>query len=154
MFLPTLMLLGAFPPAAKGQDNETFNVITNWIAGSDCTPQSAEPVRLKKLLAKPDQYQGRCICTSGYVRTPALFSSRKDARRLVIGQSETFESRAIGFYNGTLTHDALRSAEGRKATLTGVVGRCSEIRGSATMTTGYCHYTDGAVISLTSLSRQ
>lgn len=154
MFLLTLLLLGAFSPAAEAQADEPFTIITNWIAEPNCTPQSAEPVSLKKLLAKPEQYQDKCITTSGYVRAPALFSSRKDARSLLIGDGDTFESRAIGFYAGRVSEYALQRAEGRKATLTGVVGRCSEIRSSATMTSGYCHYTDGAVISLTSLSRQ
>lgn len=113
-----------------------------------CDEAVARKVPLKRLLADPSAYQGKCVSFVGYWAWRAAFSEPMAPRRRYSNASPDVAAYRIGLYlpddaRSPIPHDPVR------ARVVGVVSDCSCLYGPDTiMVLGYCHYTSGAFVDV------
>jgi hypothetical protein len=154
-----LLAASADPVAATGEapknppaPSDEHQIILSYApAAGSCAPEATPEIDLSDLLSELDDHFGKCVSTEGYVKARALFFRKSDLRRKYSSSNSASARRRIGLYGG---EDLLRAAsqlEAQRVRVTGFVYSCADLGEPGDLVLGYCHYSGGPFIGLTSI---
>lgn len=142
---------GAGPEDSQDPVKEHQIILSYAPAAESCLPEAAQFFDLSELLADIDDHYGKCVSTEGYVKARALFFRKSDLRRKYPSSNRASAGRRIGLYGGEDLMRATSQLEARRVHVTGIVYSCADLGEPGDLVLGYCHYSGGPFIGLTSI---
>lgn len=148
------LLIADGAPAQEAQAGgpDDFQIILS-LAPSEgsCPDEETETIALNDLLKDTESRLGKCVATEGYAKARALFLNRRDMHMRRPSSNAASARRRIGFYGSERMMEAVARHDGKRIRVTGLLFDCADIGGPGDLVLGYCHYTGGPVIALTSV---
>ncbi len=151
------MLLAGMMIAGQDADTQAdaatpYVLFGRWPAVADCNPAIAASVDLADLLRDPAQWHDKCVAVKGYFYQRALFIDPDDTTLPHAAMNRASASARAGIYARDDVMDALYYRD--QPAYVEVIGKawdCRDLQGpDVVMVMGYCHYTGGPILSLTS----
>jgi hypothetical protein len=122
-----------------------------------CTAVTSRLTTVREVAGSPDRFNGECVQITGVMHGPHLYD---DVDGVYLGASSRFDPSSSGAEIGLSGEPINRFVDNRyvHVDLVGTIGDCEQVRacvhasvpeGEIVFVSGYCHYFDGAFLSVT-----
>lgn len=153
--LATLALNGPATAQTPEPANQERPVVVYgmWPSVGQCTSENTTSVPFADLLRDREVHHDQCISTEAWISGRALFLDRDDIDRPRSNSSDDASGRRIGIYADEEVWGSIQNAESARVRIVGILWDCKDLQGpNVIMVMGYCHYTGGPIIGVSSVS--